>query len=67
MSQDTAPARRVIGVEEHAWTPELRRALLRWGGDATVNKMSSRGEVNLRLLEVGEETSGPDGRQRRAR
>ncbi|MEN8651668.1 amidohydrolase family protein [Streptomyces sp. 21So2-11] len=55
MSQDTAPARRVIGVEEHAWTPELRRALLRWGGDATVNKMSSRGEVNLRLLDVGEE------------
>jgi hypothetical protein len=29
MSQDTAPARRVIGVEEHAWTLELRRALLR--------------------------------------
>lgn len=55
MSQDTAPARRVIGVEEHAWTPELRRALLRWGGDATVNKMSSRGEANLRLLDVGEE------------
>ncbi|MEU8626159.1 hypothetical protein [Streptomyces sp. NPDC048669] len=34
MSQDTAPARRVIGVEEHARTPEPRRALLRWGGDA---------------------------------
>ena len=55
MSEDTAPARRVIGVEEHAWTPELRAALLRWGGDATVNRMSSRGEVNLRLLDVGED------------
>ncbi|WP_371674079.1 hypothetical protein OG985_44290 [Streptomyces sp. NBC_00289] len=25
MTEDTAPARWVIGVEEHAWTPELRR------------------------------------------
>lgn len=55
MSEDITPARRVIGVEEHAWTPELRQALLKWGGDETVNKMSSQGEVNLRLLNVGEE------------
>lgn len=55
MSEDIAPARRVIGVEEHAWTPGLRQALLKWGGDETVNKMSSRGEVNRRLLDVGEE------------
>ncbi|WP_158892745.1 amidohydrolase family protein [Amycolatopsis anabasis] len=55
MSEDAASARRVIGVEEHAWTPELRRALLKWGGDVMVIRMSSRGEVNLRLLEVGEE------------
>ncbi|MFE3588601.1 hypothetical protein ACFXOY_13850 [Streptomyces niveus] len=53
MSKDTATARRGIGVEERAWIPELRRALLWWGGDATINKMSSRGEANLRLLDVG--------------
>lgn len=55
MTEQNARVRRVIGVEEHAWTPELRNALLRWGGDETVNKMSSRGETNLRLLDVGEE------------
>jgi hypothetical protein len=27
MSEDGAPAGWLIGVEEHAWTPELRRAL----------------------------------------
>ncbi|MFE9295935.1 hypothetical protein [Streptomyces niveus] len=43
MSKDTATARRGIGVEEHAWIPELRRALLWWGPHATINKMSSRG------------------------
>ncbi|MFD9391426.1 hypothetical protein ACFWBB_12065 [Streptomyces sp. NPDC060000] len=51
MSEDIVQARRVIGVEEHAWTPELRKALLKWGGDQTVSKMSSRGEVSRRLLE----------------
>ncbi|WP_297621766.1 amidohydrolase family protein [Nocardia sp.] len=55
MSENITPVRRVIGVEEHAWTSELRNALLEWGGDETVNKMSSQGEVNLRLLDVGEE------------
>ncbi len=43
MSGDNTQMRRVIGVEEHAWTTELRNALLRWGDDETVNKMSSRG------------------------
>ncbi|MGW1990817.1 hypothetical protein [Embleya sp. NPDC001921] len=46
MSEDTAPARRVIGVEKHAWTPELRRALLGWGGDAT----DEQGRVKLAHL-----------------
>jgi predicted TIM-barrel fold metal-dependent hydrolase len=46
---------RVIGVEEHAWTPELRDALLRYGGDETVNRMSSREQTDHRLREVGEE------------
>ncbi|WP_052488767.1 hypothetical protein [Streptomyces sp. 150FB] len=55
MSEDIVQARRVIGVEEHAWTPELRKALPKWGGDQTVNKLSSRGEVSRRLLDVGEE------------
>jgi predicted TIM-barrel fold metal-dependent hydrolase len=45
---------RIIGLEEHAWTPDLREALLRWGKDDTVNLMSSRGEVNDRLLELGD-------------
>lgn len=49
---------RVVGVEEHAWTTDLREALLRWGGDETVNSMSSRGVVNDRLLEMGEERLG---------
>lgn len=54
MSEDTASARRVIDVKEHAWTAELRRAPLRWSGDAPGNKMSRR-EVNPRLLDVGDE------------
>lgn len=65
MSEDAASTRRVTGVEEHAWTPELRRALLRWGGDATVNKMSSRGEANLPPARRRRGTPGPHKRQRR--
>ena len=52
---DATTTRRVIGVEEHAWTPELRDALSKFGGDDTVNLMSSQGDVNLALLDVGEE------------
>lgn len=46
---------RIIGVEEHAWTAELRDALLRFGGDDTVNLMSSREQTDHRLREVGPE------------
>lgn len=46
---------RVIGVEEHAWTADLRDALLRHGGDDTVNLMSSREVTDHKLREVGEE------------
>ncbi|MFC8128540.1 hypothetical protein [Streptomyces sp. NPDC057302] len=48
MSEDIAQPRRAIGLEENARTPELRRALLTWGGNATGNRLSSRGTVNLR-------------------
>ena len=48
-------ATRVIGVEEHVWTPELRDALLRYGGDETVNRMSSRPQTDERLREIGPE------------
>jgi predicted TIM-barrel fold metal-dependent hydrolase len=46
---------RLIGVEEHAWTADLRDALLKWGGDDTVNMMSSQPDIDRRLLDVGEE------------
>ncbi|MFK0170997.1 hypothetical protein ACIQU5_19540 [Streptomyces sp. NPDC090306] len=55
MCEDITPIRRVIGVEEHASPPGLRETLLKWGGDETVNRMSSQGELNFRLLDVGEE------------
>jgi predicted TIM-barrel fold metal-dependent hydrolase len=47
--------RRVIGVEEHAWTAELRDALLRFGGDDTVTMLSSQKDTDRRLREVGDE------------
>lgn len=55
MTERDAAERRVIGVEEHAWTAELRDALLKYGGDDTVNRMNNQGEISLRLLDVGEE------------
>lgn len=45
---------RVIGVEEHAWTADLRDALLKYGGDETVTRMSNQTEISRRLLDVGE-------------
>jgi hypothetical protein len=42
MSTQVPTVRRVIGVEEHAWTVELRDALLRFGGDDTVTMLSSQ-------------------------
>jgi predicted TIM-barrel fold metal-dependent hydrolase len=55
LTTEPGSARRVIGVEEHAWTAELRDALLRFGGDDTVNLMSSREQTDHRLREVGPE------------
>jgi hypothetical protein len=40
MSDDVSAVRKVIGVEEHAWTAELRDALVKFGGDDTVTMMS---------------------------
>jgi uncharacterized protein len=36
MSDQVPTVQRVIGVEEHAWTPDLRDALLKFGGDDSV-------------------------------
>src|SRR6185312_7789471 len=44
---------RVIGLEEHSWTPELRAALLKFGGDETV--IWSDKTTNRQLLDVGDE------------
>lgn len=46
---------RVIAIEEHAWTPELREALLELGDDETVRNWSNQEDCNRRLLDVGEE------------
>lgn len=52
---DNTTALRIIGVEEHAWTADLRDALLKYGGDDTVNLMSSRPDTDRKLQDVGEE------------
>src|SRR5690242_5305737 len=46
---------RVIAIEEHAWTPALREALLELGGDETITNWSNQETCNRRLLDVGEE------------
>jgi uncharacterized protein len=55
MSDHISNVQRVIGVEEHAWTVELRDALLKLGGDDTVTMLSSRTDTDRRLREVGDE------------
>jgi uncharacterized protein len=55
MSDQAPSVRRVIGVEEHAWTAELRDALVKFGGDETVAMLSSQQEIDRRLRDVGEE------------
>ncbi|MGH3639966.1 MAG: amidohydrolase family protein, partial [Mycobacterium sp.] len=55
MSDQEPPVQRVIGVEEHAWTAELRDALLKLGGDDTVTMMSSQEDTDRRLRDVGAE------------
>lgn len=52
---ETAPVSRVIGIEEHVWTPDLRAALLRAGDDETVTNWSNEETCNRRLLDVGDE------------
>jgi hypothetical protein len=55
VSDDGVEVSRVIAVEEHAWTAELRAALLKFGGDDTVTAFSNDDTTNHRLLGVGEE------------
>jgi predicted TIM-barrel fold metal-dependent hydrolase len=46
---------RVIAIEEHAWTPAIREALLDLGGDETTANWSNEETCNRRLLDVGDE------------
>ena len=55
MSENTDRVRRVIAIEEHAWTPKLREALLHSGDDETVARWSDEATTNRRLLDIGEE------------
>jgi predicted TIM-barrel fold metal-dependent hydrolase len=55
MSAQGPPVQRVIGVEEHVWTAELRDALLEFGGDASVTMLSSQPDTDRRLRDVGDE------------
>jgi predicted TIM-barrel fold metal-dependent hydrolase len=55
MSENTGQISRVIAIEEHAWNPELRAALLELGGDDTITTWSNEETTNRRLLDVGEE------------
>lgn len=45
---------RIIGIEEHAWTPDLQNALTEDASDDSVTMLST-GEVARHLLEVGDE------------
>jgi hypothetical protein len=54
MSDDVSAVRKVTGVEEHAWTAELRDALVKFGGDDTVTMMSVQAGIDRRLLDVSD-------------
>jgi hypothetical protein len=54
MSDDVSAVRKVIGVEEHCWTAELRDALVTFGGDDTVTMMSAQAGIDRRLLDVSD-------------
>jgi predicted TIM-barrel fold metal-dependent hydrolase len=54
MSDADSAVRKVIGVEEHAWTAELRDALVKFGGDDTVTMMSAQAGIDRRLLDVSD-------------
>ena len=55
MSETPSHVSRVIGVEEHVWTPGLRAALLKLGDDDTITIWSNEAKTNERLLDTGEE------------
>ena len=55
MNDDDVEVSRVIAIEEHACTAELRAALLKFGGDDTVAAFSNDDITNRRLLDVDEE------------
>ena len=50
-----AEVTRVVAVEEHTWTAELRAALLDFDGDDTVAAFSNADITNRCLLDVGEQ------------
>jgi uncharacterized protein len=54
MPENASQVSRVIAIEEHAWNPDLRAALLKFGGDDTL-AWSNEDTTNRRLLDVGEE------------
>ena len=55
MAESDFQVSRVIAIEEHAWNPGLREALLKFGGDDTINTFRNNETSNRRLLDVGEE------------
>jgi len=55
MAERVERVERVIAIEEHAWTPSLREALLELGGDETITNWSNEETCNRRLLDVGDE------------
>jgi hypothetical protein len=55
MPSQIPTVQRVIGVEEHVWTADLRDALLKLGGDDSVTLLSSRADTDRRLRDVGDE------------
>jgi predicted TIM-barrel fold metal-dependent hydrolase len=58
MSDNVFQVSRVIALEEHVWSPGLRSALHKFGGDDTVTMFSNEEKTNQRLLDVGEERLG---------
>jgi uncharacterized protein len=55
VTDDDVEVSRVIAIEEHVWTPDLRAALLEFGGDDSVTMLSNRDNISHRLLDVGDE------------
>ena len=55
MPENAYRVSRVIALEEHAWSPELRKALLRFDPDETITAFSNQEPTSGRLLEAGDE------------